>query len=556
MTNPAYLQYPIDVVDGKIPACEILVNSCGRFLDEYERPPGEWIFIPEFGDDVIDFIHTVPSFEEEMGGLPITLQDWQILLIHNGYSWRSEDNPTFIKRFIDIVVECTKKNGKSTIAGLLALYELIYGPDAGQIYSVATKKEQAEVVWNICKNFIDVSPEWLVGECRPRDKVIYHGKTIFKPLPKENHKTTVDGLNPTFLIFDEAAAITTDDHIQKLVKSQKTRMNKTRLWITHPYPSTESLYYRKRETLRKLLSGQMKSTILDRTMFACWQLDSEKEMKNKKNWRKAIPNLGYNIPISDVAGEVEEVNVNPRERDKTLIYTFGIWTNVGNSWLNPSLWDNCTFKKGEKINRTVRLLVGIDFAERFALTAVCSMFIHDRRRWDIEFQFFTNEEYFKYELSEELRDLYKQARDDGILTIVPGPTIDTSYCVDYVLGLSEKYKLDKVAYDPARATFAVSDFIEAGLPTFPVKQGVNLVDALDNVESRIMTSDIKHAGHPFLRWQFQNVVITEGKNKNKYINKDDNQPHNHIDGFSALLTAARAVLEPEEKRKRFTIRGI
>jgi len=64
--------------------------------------------------------------------------------------WKRADG---LRRFRTAYIEMGRKGAKSTIAGGMGAYFLVAdGEEGAEIYSAATKKEQAKIVWSNIRN--------------------------------------------------------------------------------------------------------------------------------------------------------------------------------------------------------------------------------------------------------------------------------------------------------------------------------------------------------------------------------------------------------------------
>src|SRR5699024_9596358 len=96
-----------------------------------------------------------------------------------------------------------KKNGKSTEGSGLGLYQLTSDGEGGaEIYSVATKKDQAKIIWEEAKRMAAKSPA-LNKRTRRLVNGIFYDKTesLFKAVASETD--SLDGLNGSAILADE-----------------------------------------------------------------------------------------------------------------------------------------------------------------------------------------------------------------------------------------------------------------------------------------------------------------------------------------------------------------
>jgi phage terminase large subunit-like protein len=170
--------------------------------------PRGFIYDEKAAARVVGFIEKYcKHYEGEWGGKPIRLEDWQKRdVIGPIFGWKRADGT---RRFRTAYIEIPRKNGKSFLCSALALYLLIADGEPGaQVYSSATKEEQAAIVWKGAMEMVKASPDLsrfieIHGENKKTGGTIFCHRTrsYFRPLGADS--TTLDGLNPHAQIVDE-----------------------------------------------------------------------------------------------------------------------------------------------------------------------------------------------------------------------------------------------------------------------------------------------------------------------------------------------------------------
>ena len=141
----------------------------------------------------IEKLIRVPHPKNPTRTTPLVLMDWQ------------RDMADGRRRFRFAWVEIAKKNGKSTLAAALILYLLVADGEADpEIYSAATTREQAGIIYREAAKMVERSPALRrVIQARPHVKrLIYpRGSGFYTVLP--NKPAAVDGINAHAIVFDE-----------------------------------------------------------------------------------------------------------------------------------------------------------------------------------------------------------------------------------------------------------------------------------------------------------------------------------------------------------------
>lgn len=140
-----------------------------------------------------------------MIGAPLVLELFQKAYIQALFGFLEKE--TGFRRYRETMFLVGRKNGKSTLLAAIALYMLIADYEgAAEIYSVATKKDQAKKVLTEAINMVKQSPE-LRAVLKKRRNDLYFAATasIFEALASDSN--TLDGLNSHAVIIDELHAI-------------------------------------------------------------------------------------------------------------------------------------------------------------------------------------------------------------------------------------------------------------------------------------------------------------------------------------------------------------
>jgi phage terminase large subunit-like protein len=91
------------------------------------------------------------------GGQRLRLEPWQVFVVGSVYGWRRADG---FRRFRVAWVELARKNGKTTLIYPALLYGLaLDGEEGAEVYAVATKRDQAKLVFDLAKRAVTRTPD-------------------------------------------------------------------------------------------------------------------------------------------------------------------------------------------------------------------------------------------------------------------------------------------------------------------------------------------------------------------------------------------------------------
>ncbi|VEI06608.1 Phage terminase-like protein, large subunit [Kurthia zopfii] len=149
---------------------------------------GVYEYNSERANHAIEFVENFCKHSKgKWGGKPIALELWQKAFIAAAFGFVHKIDGTRKHREFLLVV--ARKNGKSTVASGIALYmQVADGEPGAEVYAVATKKDQAKLVWIDAKRMVTKSPALrkrikpLVSELRAdfNDQHLSHSDQILK----------------------------------------------------------------------------------------------------------------------------------------------------------------------------------------------------------------------------------------------------------------------------------------------------------------------------------------------------------------------------------------
>lgn len=221
-------------------------------------------------------------------GKPVELELWQKAFIEALFGFVDEE--TGIRKYKKGILFVGRKNGKSTLASSIALYMLTKdGEDGAEVYAVATKKDQAKIVWEESKRMIKKSPD-LNEVCRCRINGIYYDdvESVFKALASDSD--SLDGLNSHFVIADEVHAWKDKNLLDVMFDSMSAREQPMLLETSTMGTIRENVFDNEYEYAEKLIEGK----ITDETVLPIiYELDTVDEWTNETSWYKANPRTRY-----------------------------------------------------------------------------------------------------------------------------------------------------------------------------------------------------------------------------------------------------------------------
>ena len=151
-------------------------------------------------EDLADFIESMCRItKDSIGGRSgdlIVLRSWQRRVLGMVFAVRADGR----RRHRTAMIGLPRKNGKSALGSAVALHGLVFGGQGSEVYSCATDKEQARIVFGAAKRMVDLDPE-LSAAIRPYRDVLEHpaSGSTYRCLSSEAF--TKEGLSPTLVVY-------------------------------------------------------------------------------------------------------------------------------------------------------------------------------------------------------------------------------------------------------------------------------------------------------------------------------------------------------------------
>lgn len=289
--NPEKVNNKIKAVYKKL--CEDIKNPrtvsfFNSLTDEQEIHT--YIFDEKLGNRPIEFIETYCKHSKgKWAGKSICLDLWQKAYIEALFGFVDED--THLRKFKKGVLFVGRKNGKSTMASGLGLFMLTKDGEGGaEVYSIATKKDQAKIVWDEAKRMVKKSPA-----LDKRTRCLVNGiffdatESFFKALASDSN--SLDGLNAHYVIGDEIHAWCDKNLMDVMYDSMSAREQPMLGEFSTMGTKRESVFDNEYSYCEEIIKGYegLSETIDETILPVIYELDNIDEWQNEICWYKANP---------------------------------------------------------------------------------------------------------------------------------------------------------------------------------------------------------------------------------------------------------------------------
>ncbi len=573
-------KYVQDVLSGAVVAGKLVIYSVKRYLDDLEYGAARGLYFDaSAAQRVVDFFGFLKHSKGEYGDETFVLEPWQVFILVNLFGWYYADGT---RRFREAYIEVARKNGKTTFLAGIGLYLLVMDDEPGaEVYSAATKKEQARILFNEAANMRKVSP-FLKKRIEAHGQKIINrlvvGTAKFEPLSSEDE--TLDGLNIHGGLIDELHAHQDRRLWDVLNEATKSRRQPMMIAITTAgYDKGEtSICWNKRTTATSILQGVI-SSAADKFAYdsvfgfiAC--LDEGDDPFDEKNWSKANPNLVAGIvKIRGLREAATEAKSNPMALNSFLRKHMDIWTSQENKWMDPDKWKACNKAgvdaNGARISHKVqreaaleklkgrRCFGGLDISSKVDITAYVLVFPPTVAEpgWHALGWYWVPEMNIPDRVKKD-KVPYDVWVREGYLLKTDGNVVDQDVIQTLVEHTKHLFQIQDIGYDSWNNTQLSLRLAAAGIKMLETRQGFKTFsEPMKETMALALSGKLEHYGDPILAWAVNNVEATSDPAGN--IKPDKDKSKEKIDPAVALLMAmARAVATVTPADNPYNKRGI
>lgn len=499
---------------------------------------GKYTFDVDRASRPIYFIETFCKQSKGAIGQPIKLDLFQKAGIQAAYGFVDKEG---IRQYNEVLWIMGRKNGKSVLCSGLGLYMLIGDHEGGaEVDCVASKKDQAKIVFNEAKNMVSQSPD-LSRFIRKRKTDMYSDFNfgVFQPLSSDSN--TLDGLNPHCAVIDELHSIK-DRNLYDVVKQANyARKQPILFMITTSGFNREGIYDSMYQYAEQVINGDIKD---EHFLPLVYELDDQKEWTDPKMWIKANPGLGTIKDKAKLADNVEKAKRDPKFKPTVLTKDFNLKNVTAESWLTWEQLNNEATFDIEHVRNTYAI-GGCDLSSVYDLTCATLLIRkpEDPQIYVLQHYFLPRQRVEALdEKSEKASEApYKVWAERGLMTLCEGNMVDYNDVTAWFMQMRDEYQIDlwKLGYDRAMAGYwaeqmsgefgsSVMEKVAQGPFTWsaPMKElGAVLSDHLVNYNN-----------NPILKWCLSNTGIKTTGSLD-VIQPVKIQQKRRIDGLVSLLNA-------------------
>lgn len=512
---------------------------------------------------VIEFIENYCRHSKgKMGGKPVILELWEKALLSAVFGFIDKDGN---RQYSEAVLIVGKKNGKSLISSCVGLYLQVGDGESGpEVYAVATKKDQAKIIWLESKRMVRKSPalrkriKTLVGELTSS-----FNDGVFKPVASDSD--TLDGLNISGVLMDEIHQWKNGKALYDIMADGTAAREQPLVFITSTAGTVrEDIYDLKYEESTKVINGYEDAVGYHDEHFIAfiYELDSRKEWTNPACYKKANPGLGTIKNEKTLLAKVEKAKSNPMLVKNLICKEFNIRETSSEAWLTFEqlnntdkfvlnfdkkilIWEHFNSETGKIETKEFPFprygIGGADLSSTTDLTAAKVIFMVPDCPLAFALQMYWLPEDLIEQRVKEDKIPYDLWIGQELMRTCPGNKVHAKYVTQWFLEVQNKMDIyiPWIGYDSWSATYWVEEMkSEFGNESMvQVIQGKKTLSSpMKQLGADLSSKLIVYNNNPIDKWCLANTAIDVDKNDNIQPHKQTNH-RLRIDGTAALLDA-------------------
>ena len=526
--SDAATQYALEVVAGERIAGPHVRGQCARHLRDIDSGHKRGlVWNVEESEKAQGFYADVLKLNGgDYEGKPFELLPWQKFVVGSLFGWQGADG---YRRFRVAYVETAKGSGKSPLAAGIGMKGLVADNEPrAEVYSAATKKDQAMILFRDAVAMVDQSPELSkrltksgTGE-RCWNLAYMAQGAFFRPISSDDGQS---GPRPHIGLIDELHEHKTNTVVEMMRAGTKSRRQAMIFMITNAGHNRMGPCWSYHEYGAKVAAGEVEDDAF--FPYVCSLDISDDPFTDESCWLKANPSLqDADLPgMKYIREQVVEAKGMPSKEAIVRRLNFCQWTDAESPWISGEVWRGAQRDFDWQDLRGRRAVAGLDLSSTTDLTGMVFLVepIEAGEPWllvpfawlpDVELQ----------RKADTDRVPYIQWRAEGYLDTTPGRAISKRVILQKLSAMCDFFDIIAVGYDRWRIEDLMAMAADDGiiLPEMkPVGQGYkDFSPALETFERMLLNGELAHNGHKVMDWCMRNAVTEQDAAENRKLSKD------------------------------------
>ena len=557
MSTDRVSDYADRVAGGKVVAGKLHRLACERHLHDLERqrtPEFPYYWDEDAARRVLDFAETL-TLSEGFERKPLYLLDCQAFDIGCTFGWKkAADNRRRFRRRYKCV---SRQQGKTMENGIMLSYIAAFsGYKEGKIFTVATKKRQANLAWEQAEHFIqadlDLMEYFRIQEYKYKITALNTGCTI-ESLSRDGGLD--DGFRSIASSIDEIHQHK-DNGIYKAIYNGTRSLPETLVSMITTRGKYPVGFCHDMDTYcGNILRGMATAEDFFVDIYC---MDPDDDIWDESNWAKSCP-LTVTVPsLMEILRQDAKTAKDYGGDDLRDFIVKGLNLWVGDTedvYIKPEHWKACGSERSLRQIVDAGILdcwVGVDLSSGGDLTTISLLF----RLPDGKFYVWSHSFIPRGRIVEHVaNDLapYDLWAEQGHITVTGGATdymTDYKYIIGYLGELKKSLGLRfiGIGIDPANAAGILQDLETFGCPVVTMTQSArNLNQATTEFRLMVKSGKVEYwQKDELLTWSVLNAATTQnsfGEIKiDKRLMKGKKKESKRIDPVDALIDAYALML--------------
>ncbi len=435
-----------------------------------------------------------------------------------------------------------RKNAKTQLVAALIIYFLLSIKSQGEIYSAASEREQAGVIYRMVASMIrhNADLESIFTLVDSQKRVINNVTgTLFCSLSSE--AGSKHGYNPSVVIGDEIHVWPKRDLWTALTTGSGTRREHLFITITTAglYDKT-SFEWEQYDYAKKVKEGIIED---DEYLPVIYEAPRDADWLDEDVWRACNPAIdaGF-LRIDDLRKLAKKAQHIPSLENDFRRLHLNQHTAQQTRWLSMHLWDAGAREPTDFSGKAC--WCGLDLSTKEDITAFAALFKTETGYHLKVMMWIPRDTALDREKADRVP--YLAWNHAGAVGMTEGRRVDYQQVVADIVAFGKRHSIQQIAVDPWNAEAVIQNLTGEGFKVLEVMQSFrHSNEPSRELEALLANGDLTHEANPCLDWMASNVEVA--RNPGGHIRPVKASETQRVDGITALVLAlGRAMKETEQ----------
>lgn len=453
---------------------------------------------------VIAFCEFLPITAGIHAGRKLVLRDWQKEIVRAIYAVDKKGK----RKVRTALVSLPRKQGKTALAAALALAHLL-GPESeqrGQVFSAASDREQAAIIYREMQAIILIVPEF-TERCHIQEfhKTITDTVTgsVYKAMTADGRKA--HGLSPSFMVYDELAQSANRELYDNLTTGTGARKEPLMVVISTQSADPNHIMSELVDYALKIQDGTLPE---DPAFYGCvYAAPDDCDPWDEKTWFECNPALDDFRSLEEMRIFAEQAKKIPAKESVFKNLYLNMRVDAAAKWISSADFEECVGPMPDLSGR--ECYAGLDLSSTQDLSALSLCFVPLEE----------NEPFFTLHYAWcPLDAIKRRSKADRVpytlwhkqeyIEATPGSVVDYGYILRRIEAIGKQYNLKAILFDRWGATKIIKDLEDMNLTVLEFGQGfASMSPPSKELEKLVLQRKIMFPDNPALKWCFSNVIV-------------------------------------------------